>query len=107
MNSMRVLLKSFFTAKNIADASLSLAMLLGLSGHLWLLWYGKELGFLELLAVLAYGGISILGLSVLSLLTRAVWLYRNPQARTWQQKGLLFLTALPGLGLILDAWGFY
>jgi len=107
MDSATSLLKSFFTAKNMADAMFVLVILVYLGCFLFLMWREEELGFFELLAVILYSGMTILGLTVVSLVLRCVWLYRNPVARTRLQKWLLFLTTIPWWGFFLQIWFFY
>jgi hypothetical protein len=51
--------------------------------------------------VILYGGLAVLGLSVVSLVARSVLLYQHPSARTRSQKLLLSLTALPFLSFLL------
>jgi hypothetical protein len=97
--------KSLLIAKNIADATFVLAISLYLACHLLLLLLEKNISFFETLAVILYGGLSVVVFSVISLIARAIFLYKNSTARNNAQKTLLLVSAIPLGSLLLQALG--
>lgn len=105
MNEITQQLKNLLSAKNIADATFLLAILIYLGCYLLLFFWEQKLGFFEFLAVILYGGLSIAALSVVSLIARGVFLYKNPAARNSWQKVLFVVAAIPVGSLLLKSVG--
>lgn len=88
-------------ARTIADITFLAVPVIYVMAFITLEVAGKQLGFWGVLAVIMYGGLLVLGLTVISLIARCVFLYQNPLLRTWQQKLLVILTGLPFLASVL------
>jgi hypothetical protein len=94
-------LKAIFTAKNIADMTFLAVIFIYVAAYITLEVARKQLGFWGVLAVIMYGGLVVLGLMIISLISRCVFLYQNPQLRTMPQKLLLLLTAFPFFSFLI------
>ncbi len=97
-------MKNFFTyqvIKTIADTALVAVPFGYVTIYVLLTLAKEELGFWGMLGVIMYGGLIIFGFSMISIIARGVLLYQHPSARTWQQKLLLSITALPALAFLL------
>jgi hypothetical protein len=105
MTDLQQKIKGWFSAKNIADISFILAIAVYGGCFLLLSWLGKELGFFEVMAVVIYGAMTVVGLCAVSAIARSVLLYKYPAQRTRVQKVLLAITAIPFWNLILKAFG--
>ncbi len=102
MNPYWYRLKAISTAKTLADLGLIAAVLISVSCYALLETIKQELDdLLLILAVIIYSGMAVLGFCLMSLIARGIFLYRHPQARTFAQKCLLAVAALPFVSLLV------